>query len=130
MSPEWAFLISHALLVLMKIVCFILGYLTIRLGYKLISDGVRGSFKFSASLGGVKADLASVSPGLLFVTLGVFLIGYAIYVEKEVHFKPAPLPPVASQAAPDVALPDGPSFRSGSASTAGDEPRERGDETE
>ena len=71
----------------MKIVCFILGYLTIRLGYKLIASGVKGEFKFSASLGGVKADLASISPGLLFVLLGVFLIGYAIYVKKEVNLK-------------------------------------------
>jgi hypothetical protein len=69
----------------MKIVCFILGYLTIRLGHQLISSGVKGEFKFSASMGGAKADLASVSPGLLFVLLGVLLIGYAIGVEKAVH---------------------------------------------
>ena len=82
--------ISFSLIILMKIVCFILGYLTIRLGYKLISSGVKGEFKFSASLVGIKADLASISPGLLFVFLGVFLIGYAIYVEKEVtlHINP------------------------------------------
>lgn len=75
----------------MKIVCFILGYLTIRLGHQLIASGVKGEFKFSANLGGAKADLASVSPGLLFVLLGVLLIGYAIYVEKGVtmEYKPA-----------------------------------------
>lgn len=88
MSPEVAFVSTNALLVLMKIVCFVLGYLTIRLGYKLIDSGVKGNFKFSASLGGAKADLASVSPGLLFVLLGVFLIGYAIYVDKPVKFTP------------------------------------------
>ena len=53
----------------------------------MIASGVKGEFKFSASLGGVKADLASISPGLLFVLLGVLLIGYAIYVEKEVTLK-------------------------------------------
>ena len=68
----------------MKIVCFILGYLIISLGYKLIVSGVKGEFKFSANLGGFKTDLASVSPGLLFVLLGVLLIGYAIHVDKTV----------------------------------------------
>ena len=94
--------VSFALIILMKIVCFILGYLTIRLGYVLIASGVKGEFKFAASMGGFKTDLASVSPGLLFVLLGVLLIGYAIYVEKGVTLQitpraetsPAPLPPV------------------------------------
>jgi hypothetical protein len=85
-----AYLISFALVILMKIICFVLGYLTIHLGYRLIASGVKGEFKFSANLGGVKADLVSVSPGLLFVALGVFLIGYAIYVEKGVEFTKRP----------------------------------------
>ena len=78
----WNHVIPFGLIIFMKIVCFILGYLTIRLGYLLISSGVTGQFKFSAKLAGAQADLASVSPGLLFVLLGVLLIGYAIYVEK------------------------------------------------
>lgn len=110
MSPETAFVASTALVILMKIVCFVLGYLTIRLGYKLIDAGVRGSFKFSASLGGAKADLASVSPGLLFVFLGIFLIGYAIYVEKGIDLTPAASGPVSAEAVPDVGLPERPSF--------------------
>lgn len=87
----WEYIVSFALIIFMKIVCFVLGYLTIRLGYQLISSGVKGEFKFSANLGGAKADLASVSPGLLFVLLGVSLIGYAIYVPKgaKMEFKPA-----------------------------------------
>jgi len=89
LSPEalavWEYIIGSALIVLIKIVCFILGYLTIRLGYQLISSGVKGEFKFSASFGGSKADLASVSPGLLFVLLGVVLIGYAMSVGKAVN---------------------------------------------
>ncbi len=94
-SAEWAFVFSFGLVILMKIVCFVLGYLTIRLGYQLIASGVKGEFKFSAKLGGVKTDLASVSPGLLFVLLGVLLIGFAMYVEKGVVFekKGAELPP-------------------------------------
>ena len=98
MSSEEAFVVSFALLILMKIVCFILGYLTVRLGYQLIRAGVKGEFKFSASFGGTKADLASVSPGLLFVLLGVGLVGYAIYVEKTVTLtrNPPILAPVES----------------------------------
>lgn len=99
----WEYMVSFALIIFMKIVCFILGYLTIRLGYQLISSGVKGEFKFSANLGGAKADLASVSPGLLFVLLGVSLIGYSIYVPKGVkmEFKPTkqiekPEPPIPS----------------------------------
>lgn len=84
LSDEWAFVLSFGLVILMKIVCFVLGYLTIRLGYQLIASGVKGEFKFSAKLGGVKTDLASVSPGLLFVLLGVLLIGFAMYVDKGV----------------------------------------------
>ena len=86
-SDEWAYVLTFGFIVLMKIVCFILGYLTIRLGYRLIASGVKGEFKFTAELGGVKTDLASVSPGLLFVLLGVLLVGYAIYVEKGVSLK-------------------------------------------
>ena len=90
MTPETLYLISFGMVILMKIVCFILGYLTIRLGHKLIASGVKGEFKFSAELAGGKADLASMSPGLLFVLLGVFLIGYAIYVEKGVELEHRP----------------------------------------
>ena len=78
------FTIAFALVVVMKIVCFVLGYLTIRLGHNLISSGVRGEFKFSGSLMGFKGDLASLSPGLLFVFLGASLIGIALWVEKGV----------------------------------------------
>lgn len=84
MNAESTYLLSLMMIILMKIVCFILGYLTIKLGYYLISSGVKGEFKFSANIAGVKADLASVSPGLLFVLLGVLLIGFAIFVEKGV----------------------------------------------
>lgn len=79
--------VSLALVIVMKIVCFILGYLTVKLGHQLIGSGVKGEFKFSADLGGLKADLASVSPGLLFVLLGILLIGYAVYVKKDVDLK-------------------------------------------
>jgi len=78
------FAISLFLIVLLKIVCFILGYLTVRLGYQLISSGAKGEFKFSARVSGAGADLVSVSPGLLFLLLGIFLIGVAMTVDKGV----------------------------------------------
>ena len=93
------YLLSLVLVILMKIVCFILGYLTIRLGYQLINSGVKGDFKFATSLAGFKADLASVSPGLLFVLLGILLIGYAVYVEKPVNVN---LPPPVVQKQTDT----------------------------
>ena len=75
------------MIILMKIVVFILGYLTIRMGYHLISSGAEGKFKFAANLGGFKADLVSVSPGLLFVLLGIMLIGIALYIDKSISMK-------------------------------------------
>jgi hypothetical protein len=84
MSENAFLLAAVSLVILMKIVCFILGYLTIRLGYKLVASGVKGEFKFSAKMKGLQADLASISPGLFFVLLGAFLIGYGIYVKKPI----------------------------------------------
>lgn len=90
MSAEATFLMTFAMIIGMKIVCFILGYLIIKLGHNLISSGVKGEFKFSAKFAGVKADLANVSPGLLFVLLGVFLIAFAIFVEKDATLEKTP----------------------------------------
>jgi hypothetical protein len=59
----------------MKMVLFILGFLTAYIGYSLIACGVKRELKFSEKFGGVKANLASVSLGLLFVLLGIFWIG-------------------------------------------------------
>ena len=80
-------MITFSLVILEKIVCFVLGYLTIRLGYLLIASGAKGDFKFGAKLGGLKTDLVSVSPGLLFVLLGSVLIGFAIHVDKGATLK-------------------------------------------
>jgi len=57
-----------------KIVTLIIGYLIVKLGYKLLVTGVKGKFKFKGNYQGAKADLASSSPGLLFLLLGVFLL--------------------------------------------------------
>lgn len=82
MTEPHVLLFSNLMVMTMKVTIFIVGYLTVRLGYNLLLAGVKGEFKFSASFGGSKADLASVSPGLLFVLLGVLLIGYALTVDK------------------------------------------------
>jgi len=100
--------VSLGLVIVMKIVCFILGYLTVKLGHQLISSGVKGEFKFAASLGGLKADLASVSPGLLFVLLGILLIGFAVHVKKDVDLKlPSPQAAQGTNPLPHPPVPDG-----------------------
>ncbi len=77
-------IISLTLHFFLRITCFILGFLTIKLGYKLILQGAKGEFKFSGSLVGLKSKLESFSPGLLFVLLGIILIGYGMSVKREV----------------------------------------------
>lgn len=72
---------------LLKCLGLVLAYLTIRLGYSLLTAGVKGEFKFSANLHGAKADLASASPGLLFVLLAIALAMYAIGVKKVTEYE-------------------------------------------
>lgn len=79
--------VNLILLFALKATSLGIGYLTIRLGFVLLQSGAKGEFKFSAKFAGGSADLASVSPGLLFVLLGVLLIGYAITVDKIVEFR-------------------------------------------
>jgi hypothetical protein len=74
------------LLFVLKIVVFILGYLTIKLGAALLREGVKGEFKFKSELHGFGADLQSGSPGLLFVLLGIGLIGFAMAYNKEIPY--------------------------------------------
>jgi hypothetical protein len=87
LTPEFLYLFSYSLAILMKIVCFIISYKVVKLGYQLISAGVKGEFKFSSNFIGFKADLASISPGLLFVLLGVMFMVVAVYVTKNVTYQ-------------------------------------------
>ena len=80
----WQGIIFFFLLVAMKVFLFWIGYLITKLGADLLRDGIRGEFKFKTELRGVRADLASASPGLFFALLGTFLIGYAVFVDKPV----------------------------------------------
>ena len=81
-AEHWLILANLLLVFFLKLTCFALGYLVVRLGANLLREGVKGEFKFSAGLAGPKADLKSASPGLLFLALGVALIAYAMYVSK------------------------------------------------
>ena len=89
MTRETAFVASYALLVGMKIICFIIGYQIVKLGHELLKSGVKGEFSFSAEWSKWKLNLASVTPGLLFVLLGAWIIGFAMYVKKEIKFDEA-----------------------------------------
>ncbi len=40
LSPEFLYLFSYALVILMKIVCFIISYKIVKLGYVLLQSGV------------------------------------------------------------------------------------------
>ena len=86
MDKPTAFVISLSLLVFMKIFCFTIGFMVVRLGYDLLKRGVKGEFEFSTEWSSMKVGLASVSPGLLFVLLGCIVIGYAMYAEKPLVF--------------------------------------------
>lgn len=65
-----------------KLATLIVGYLIARMGYTLLLKGVTGGFKFSSEISGMKADLASASPGLLFLLLGVILMTTSVIKEN------------------------------------------------
>ncbi len=115
LSPEFLYLFSYALVILMKIVCFIISYKIVKLGYVLVQSGVKGEFKFSSNFAGFKADLASVSPGLLFVLLGVLFMVVAITVNKTITYRNEGIAP--TQYVPGIknngneVLPDSSDFR-------------------
>ncbi|WP_304168483.1 hypothetical protein [Phenylobacterium aquaticum] len=92
---------------LLKVICFVIGYAVVRIGADLLREGVKGDFNFSANLTGAKADLVSASPGLLFLLLGIVLVGYAMWLPKPVTATEGQANPVvAASTVPDVPLPD------------------------
>ena len=90
----------------MKVLALVLAYLTIRLGYALLVSGAKGEFKFSGGFGGARADLASASPGLLFVLLAIALAIFGISVTKVTTFEASGVP--QQQSAPQVKMPPPP----------------------
>lgn len=119
MSEELAFAIyTGGLILILKLAVLAAGYFSVRMGYQLILAGAEGKFHFKAEWQGAKADLASVSPGLLFVILGCWLCAYALYVDKPVYFErgSAAKPPAAIS--PDRNFPDMPGLPAPSAAPA------------
>ncbi len=92
--------VNLVLLFLLKALALVLGYLCVRLGQQLISSGAKGEFKFSAEGLGAKTNLVSISPGLLFVLLGICLMIYSVAVDKIVKVGPQ-----AAAEAPEVPFP-------------------------
>ena len=82
MDPGYLHLIDQFTIVFYKLVVLIVGYLIVKLGYILLKSGIEGNFKFKANFNGLKSDLVSSSPGLLFLLLGVILIVSSLNVKK------------------------------------------------
>lgn len=98
--------LGTTLIFLLKVTCLVLGYLVVKLGHGLLTSGVKGEFKFQAEWSGLRADLASASPGLLFLLLGILLMGYAIGVSKIVEVGGEPGRAGSLLSSPSVELPE------------------------
>ena len=107
-SSDQLVLLNLTYLLILKLSCFGIGFLIVRLGHSLMLAGAKGEFKFIGSLAGMKSDLATASPGLLYLLLGTTLIGYAMFVDKEIGRDQKPVRPELSLPAPNVALPQPP----------------------
>ena len=66
--------ITSIITLVFRITTLVVGYRITKLGYDLMVKGITGGFKFSGAYSGVKGDLISSSPGLLFLLLGVVLL--------------------------------------------------------
>ena len=78
LGDELTGLLAGSLVIVMKLVVIVVAYKTIKLGYDLLLRGVKGEFKFKSSISGLKADLQSASPGLLFVVVGCIMVVAAL----------------------------------------------------
>ncbi|MHB9140648.1 MAG: hypothetical protein ACYC25_02085 [Paludibacter sp.] len=78
------------MILVLKIICLIIGFVIIKYGQKMIYAGIKGEYNFSVNYKGIKGGIISSSPGLLFLIFGGFLICYALYVHKEVKFVKQP----------------------------------------
>lgn len=92
MDPKYLYFSNLAFVFIYKIVAIILGYFTIRLGYKLIRNGFEGKFKFRTQFQGLSADLYSASPGLLFVLLGAAFIIFSVVTKYPLVYKEKSIP--------------------------------------
>lgn len=68
-----------------KLCGLIVGYLVVRLGYDALEKGLKGEFELLGKVPGQgKVVLRSVSPGLLFVFLGICLAGVVLCLDHPV----------------------------------------------
>lgn len=89
-----------------KLSALIIGYLVVKLGYELLVKGITGEFKFKGSIAGGKADLVSASPGLLFLLLGIVLMGTAILKDKPFSTASTSLPSSSANPLSDLKKPE------------------------
>ena len=108
-SSDKLVLLNLTYLLILKLSCFGIGFLIVRLGHSLMLAGAKGEFKFTGSLVGLKSGLVSASPGLLYLLLGTILIGYAMFVDKEINRDQKTFKPEIVLSAPSVVLPQLPS---------------------
>ena len=100
-STQWLVVVAMILGISLKVICFLFGYLIVKIGAQLLRDGVTGEFKFKTEFPGLKGDLASASPGLLFLVIGAGLIGYAMYLPKSIEYETVDAPPPPALVLPD-----------------------------
>jgi hypothetical protein len=90
LSPDhqfWLLFADIALLFTLKAMLIVISYKTICMGHQLLNAGIKGEFKFKSEFKGAKADLASASPGIFFVFLGIVAMIAAIYLTSAVSYK-------------------------------------------
>ncbi|PWV56412.1 hypothetical protein [Chitinophaga sp. S165] len=90
------------MLFILKLVCLIIGFQIVRHSWRMMYEGIKGEYKFTSDLKGLKGGIVSSSPGLLFLILGVFLIAYGLFVRKDVMFIRQPV----HNEAPDLTVPN------------------------
>ena len=81
--PTKLHLITVTAVLIFKILSLCVGLIITWMGYKLLVKGVTGEFNFKSNFNGFTSDLASASPGLLFVVLGSSLIAFAVLKDKK-----------------------------------------------
>lgn len=78
----YEYVVSILAILLFKLAVLIVGYFLAKLGYLLLLQGITGQFKFKGEFQGIKADIVSASPGVLFIILAVVLLVVAVRTEK------------------------------------------------
>jgi hypothetical protein len=101
-------LVTVLAILFFKLVVLVAGVLITWMGYSLMVKGVTGEFKFSANYHGLKSGLASASPGLLFLLLGVLLLITAVFKDKPFETEGTSNPQTQSITPARAVLPNSP----------------------